>query len=153
MVEIFQDRNPWKMDISFNISLNHQCLDTILFRSFKNQWNRLPLVVHCVCMCVWDISDSWWNSRHDICQIIYTNRLWTVAFWWKRNTFVGKLSLLVDEWSPLRALSACGQILKKKSRQGSDPPSFRQCLYFGSFCSWHPSLTSKDAISVKKPSE
>ena len=24
--------------------------------------------------------------------------------------------------------------------QGSDPPPFRQCLYFGSFCSGHPSL-------------
>ena len=29
---------------------------------------------------------------------------------------------LGDEWSPLRALNACGQILQKKSRQGPDPP-------------------------------
>ena len=40
----------------------------------------------------------------------------------KRDTFVGKLSLLGDEWSPLRALSACGQILHKNPGKGQTPP-------------------------------
>ena len=33
-----------------------------------------------------------------------------------------KLSLLGDEWSPLRALSACGQILHKNPGKGQTPP-------------------------------
>ena len=40
----------------------------------------------------------------------------------KRDTFVGKLSLLGDEWSPLRALSACGQILQKIQAGVRPPP-------------------------------
>ena len=40
----------------------------------------------------------------------------------KRDIFVGKLSLLGDEWSPLRALSACGQILHKNPGKGQTPP-------------------------------
>ena len=58
----------------------------------------------------------------------------------KRDIFVGKLSLLGDEWSPLRALSTCGQILHKNPGKGQTPPPFRQCLHFGSIWSWHPSL-------------
>ena len=57
----------------------------------------------------------------------------------KRNTFVGKLSLLGDEWSPLRTLSACGQILQKNP--GRVRP--RQCLYFGNIWNCTPSLPTK----------
>ena len=35
---------------------------------------------------------------------------------------MGKLSLLGDEWSPLRALSACGQILHKIQARVRPPP-------------------------------
>ena len=59
----------------------------------------------------------------------------------KRDIFVGKLSLLGDEWSPLRALSACGPILHKNPGKGQTPPPFQQCLDFGSFCSGIPSLS------------
>ena len=63
-------------------------------------------------------------------------------FWGKRNTFVEKLSLLGDEWSPLRALSACGQILHKNPGKGQTPlPPFRQCLNFGNIWTGHPSLS------------
>ena len=43
-------------------------------------------------------------------------------FWGKRNTFLGKLSLFGDEWSPLRALSVWGQILHKNPGKGQTPP-------------------------------
>ena len=61
-----------------------------------------------------------------------------------RNTFVWKLSLVGDEWSPLRALSACGQILHKNPGKGQTPPPFRQCLHFGSIWTGNPSLTTKE---------
>ena len=38
-----------------------------------------------------------------------------------KEHFCGEISLFGDEWSPLRALSACG-LPSKKYRQGSDPP-------------------------------
>ena len=47
-----------------------------------------------------------------------------------------------DEWSPLRALSACGQIPHKNPGKGQPPPPFRQCLYFGSIWTGNPSLTN-----------
>ena len=59
-------------------------------------------------------------------------------FWGKRNTFVGKLSVLGDEWSPLRALSACGQILHKNPVKGQTPPPVPAMPGFLEFLFRHP---------------
>ena len=46
----------------------------------------------------------------------------------EKEHFWGKLSLLGDEWSPLRALSACGQILQKNPGKGQTPPTPIQAM-------------------------
>ena len=52
----------------------------------------------------------------------------------------GEISLFGDKWSPLRALSACGQILQKNPGRGQTLPPSWQCLYFASFRTGTPSL-------------
>ena len=66
------------------------------------------------------------------------------GFWGKGTLLWGKLSLLGDEWSPLRALNACGQILHKIQARVRPPPPFRQCLHFGSIWTGNPSLSLSD---------
>ena len=70
-------------------------------------------------------------------KMLLKMKMWlNCLFWGTRNTFEGISSLFGEKWSPLRALSASGQI------QAEDrPPPSRQCLYFGNKWSCNPSLT------------
>ena len=76
-------------------------------------------------LAIWPIISHKCDSRHfstKVCKsFLRVKMLNRCGFWGKRDTFVWKFSLLGDEWSPLRAFSACGQILKKNPGKGQTP--------------------------------
>ena len=52
------------------------------------------------------------------------------GFWGKKGHFYGEIFTFWYEWSPLRALSACGQILHKNPGKGQTPPPIQAMPVF-----------------------
>ena len=72
------------------------------------------------------------------------------SFLGNKEHFCGEI-ITFDNWSPLRALSACGQILQKHPGNGqTSPPPSRQCLDFGNKWFGSPSLTMHYKIYLQQ---
>ena len=73
------------------------------------------------------------------------------GFWGKKGHFCGEIITFGWWMITFEGPQCMWTNSSQKSRQGSDPPPFRQCLHFGIIWTGNPSLRLQNWLVFKKP--